>query len=94
MAEPSELNDPALVPASVVREEVVSAVLEFLEAALHQILQTRSIYSTALFERRRLYSTVVHAARHPGLIKYIQGVMQSLRVRTGPNSHHTLDLFK
>ncbi|KAK9843305.1 hypothetical protein WJX74_010099 [Apatococcus lobatus] len=79
MAESSELNDPALVPASVVRDEVVSAVLEFLEASLHQILHSRSIYSSALFERRRLYSTVVQAARHPGLVKYIQGVIQSLK---------------
>lgn len=82
MAEVAQL-DAASLPSSVVREEVVSALLEFLEASVHQILHSRSLYSVSLFERRRLYGTVVQAARHPGLVKYIQGVIQSVKVRPG-----------
>ena len=91
MAEIAQLVDAASLPSSVVREEVVSALLEFLEASVHQILHSRSLYSSSLFERRRLYSTVVQAARHPGLVKYIQGVIQSLKVPPGPEEAPVLE---
>ena len=62
------------------QDDVVSVVLEFLEACIHQILHSRALYQPELFERRRLYDTVVRSARHPGLVKYIHTVTESMRV--------------
>jgi hypothetical protein len=61
-------------------EQLVSAVLEFLEAAIHTVLKSRNIYSPSLFENRRLYGISVSQCRHPGVCSYIGTVLGNLRV--------------
>lgn len=58
---------------------IIDIVLEFLEAAVHQILFVRRLYAEELFERRRLYGIAVRKSRHPDLNAYIGEVFASLR---------------
>ena len=62
------------------QEELVDAVCEFLEAAVHVYLFARGLYSRDLFERQRLYGIDVRKARHPELCAYIASVIANLRV--------------
>lgn len=62
----------------------VDVLLEFLEAAVHQVLFVRRLYSEELFGRQRLYGIAVRKSRHPDLNEYIQGAVTSLRVRPPP----------
>lgn len=59
---------------------VVDALLEFLEAAVHTLLKSRSVYSEQLFENRRLYGITVSQCRHPDVCSYIGTVLSSLKV--------------
>jgi hypothetical protein len=60
---------------------VLDLCLEFLQAFIHQALYQREIYSSSLFERRRLYGIVIRRARHPELAQYIQEIVASLKVK-------------
>lgn len=55
------------------------AILEFLDAFVHQVLFTRELYSATLFQRKRLYGIAVRRARHPELCDYIADVVRSLK---------------
>jgi hypothetical protein len=59
-------------------DEAVSALLEFLEAAVHTVIQR--VYSPSLFENRKLYGVSVRQCRHPGVCSYIGTVLGSLKV--------------
>lgn len=61
-------------------DQLVSAVLEFLEAAIHTVLKSRNVYSPSLFENRRLYGISVSQCRHPGVCSYIGTVLANLKV--------------
>jgi len=52
---------------------------EFVEASIHQILFTRGVYSSELFDRTRLYNLAVHRARHPRLCGYIRECITTLK---------------
>ncbi|CAN0369266.1 unnamed protein product, partial [Scytosiphon promiscuus] len=53
---------------------VVDIVVEFLEAAIHTLLQSRRAYPQDIFERRRKYGVPVWMSRHPELNTYIYQV--------------------
>lgn len=61
-------------------DEAASALLEFLEAAVHTVIQR--VYSPSLFENRKLYGVSVRQCRHPGVCSYIGAVLGSLKVNT------------
>ncbi len=67
--------------SSDVPSELVDALCEFLEAAVHAVLAARGLYSNELFERHRIYSIFVQKARHPELCAYISSVLTNLKVR-------------
>src|SRR5262245_13548373 len=46
-------------------------VLQFLEAAVHQVIRARGVYPEELFERRQLFNAAVYMSRHAGLNSYI-----------------------
>ncbi|GMH38925.1 hypothetical protein BSKO_06823 [Bryopsis sp. KO-2023] len=54
-------------------------ILEFLEAVVHQVLFVRGVYESDTFEERRLYETIVHKSRHPGVVEYVNSVVSSLK---------------
>ncbi|CAM9202921.1 unnamed protein product [Hapterophycus canaliculatus] len=56
-------------------EAVVDIVVEFLEAAIHTLLQARRAYPQDIFERRRKYGVPVWMSRHPELNSYIYQVL-------------------
>lgn len=66
--------------------ELVAAVVEFLEAAVHTVLKARSVYSPSLFDNRRLYGVTVSQCRHPGVCSYIATVLGNLKVCFEPTA--------
>ncbi|KAL4422389.1 hypothetical protein ABPG75_008586 [Micractinium tetrahymenae] len=70
---------PAEPPAAAAHTPLVDALLEFLEAFIHQVLFVRELYSPELFERQRLYGIAVRRARHPELAAYIADTVAGLR---------------
>ncbi|KAL4436143.1 hypothetical protein ABPG77_005591 [Micractinium sp. CCAP 211/92] len=70
---------PAPPLAAAANTPLVDALLEFLEAFIHQVLFVREIYSPELFERQRLYGIAVRRARHPELAAYIASAVAGLR---------------
>lgn len=87
------LNPPRQLPVHFLHlrpmsigDQLVSAVLEFLEAAIHTVLKSRNVYSPSLFENRRLYGISVSQCRHPGVCSYIGTVLANLKVRAAPVS--------
>ncbi|KAF9162264.1 MAD2 mitotic arrest deficient-like 2 [Mortierella sp. AD011] len=63
----------------ILRIVVADVLSEFLEVAIHMILFVRGIYPPELFESTQKYSCPIKTARHPGLISYIQQIVQSIR---------------
>ncbi|KAI9033163.1 DNA-binding protein [Hyaloraphidium curvatum] len=47
-------------------------LLEFLEVLIHQILYTRGVYPSSMFERRRKWNVPVWQSRHPELNSYVR----------------------
>jgi hypothetical protein len=60
-------------------DPALEAVLEFLEAWVHEVLFARGLYPPALFERRRLYGVAARRARHPELAAYVAAAAGGLR---------------
>mmetsp|Transcript_14276 Transcript_14276/g.36839 ORF Transcript_14276/g.36839 Transcript_14276/m.36839 type:complete len:202 (+) Transcript_14276:227-832(+) len=60
-------------------ERALQHLMDFLEAAIHQILYIRGVYPDELFERRRLHGVLVMQSRHPDLNEYIMQVLKSLQ---------------
>ncbi|XP_043484571.1 mitotic spindle assembly checkpoint protein MAD2B [Leptopilina heterotoma] len=54
-------------------------LLEFLEAAFHQILYYRKIYPDSIYSRRKLYGIGIYVSEHPDLNEYLKNVLNSLR---------------
>ncbi|XP_072036246.1 mitotic spindle assembly checkpoint protein MAD2B-like [Amphiura filiformis] len=52
---------------------------EFLEVAIHQILYTRQIYPSGIFESRKKYNVPVQLSRHPDVNQYITDVLQGIK---------------
>eukprot|EP00877_Chromochloris_zofingiensis_P004296 jgi/Chrzof1/13868/Cz08g15180.t1 len=64
---------------SSLAHQLVDAVCEFLEAAVHTTLWARSLYSTELFERQKLYGIIIRKCRHPEVCSYIASVLSNLK---------------
>ncbi|KZS96077.1 DNA-binding protein [Sistotremastrum niveocremeum HHB9708] len=58
--------------------QVVKAIADFIEVAIHNILYVRHLYPADLFVRRKRYEVPVFQARHPDLISYISGAMKAV----------------
>lgn len=54
-------------------------LLEFLEAAFHQILYFRKLYPDSIFTKKKLYGIGIHVSEHPELNEYIVNVLKCLR---------------
>ncbi|CAK9834020.1 Mitotic spindle assembly checkpoint protein MAD2B [Anthophora retusa] len=54
-------------------------LLEFLEVAFNHILFFRNLYPKEIFERRKVYSTIVYVSEHPELNEYIKNVLNTIR---------------
>ncbi len=80
---------PAPPLAAAANTSLVDALLEFLEAFIHQVLFVREIYSPELFERQRLYGIAVRRARHPELAAYIASAVAGLRVSCTHSVYYT-----
>jgi mitotic spindle assembly checkpoint protein MAD2B len=52
-------------------ESLVSAILEFVEVVVHNVLYIRKLYPEHAFERRRIYEVSAYMARQPELNEYI-----------------------
>lgn len=59
--------------------EVIDLLSEFLEVAIHQVLQLRNIYPAEIFERRRHFNVPVQWISHPELQDYIHSAVTSLK---------------
>ncbi len=70
-------------PQHVLGGEVLGALCEFLEAAVHVVLHAREVYPKEAFERCRIYATQVHRCRHPKVSEYVGAVVHQLKVRCG-----------
>mmetsp|Transcript_15019 Transcript_15019/g.44517 ORF Transcript_15019/g.44517 Transcript_15019/m.44517 type:complete len:206 (-) Transcript_15019:65-682(-) len=57
----------------------VDVLLEVLEACLHQLLHSRMVYPSEIFERRLLHGVPVFMSRHPELNKYIFTVLANAK---------------
>lgn len=81
-------------------------ICELLEAAIHQILYTREIYPQTAFQRKRKYNIPIQVCLHPGVTRYVRGVVAGVRpllesgqlkalqlAVTHPNSGETLEKF-
>eukprot|EP00037_Helgoeca_nana_P019120 m.185412 g.185412 ORF g.185412 m.185412 type:complete len:205 (+) comp24728_c0_seq2:345-959(+) len=65
------------------KDRAVEHLIDFLEAAVHQILYLRAVYPADLFERKKLYGIPVMQSRHPDLNEYIIQVLKSLQPHIG-----------
>lgn len=54
-------------------------LLEFLEAAFHQILYFRKLYPDSIFSKKKLYGIGIYISEHPDLNEYIKNVLNALR---------------
>ncbi|PPQ63792.1 hypothetical protein CVT24_004334 [Panaeolus cyanescens] len=60
--------------------ELVHAIAEFIEVAIHTILYVRQVYPADIFVRRKKYNTAVYQSRHPALNEYITGAVKAGKV--------------
>ncbi|KAF9535644.1 DNA-binding protein [Crepidotus variabilis] len=58
--------------------ELVNAIVEFIEVAIHTILYVRQVYPAEIFVRRKKYDTPVFQSRHPALNEYISGAIKAV----------------
>ena len=55
---------------------IVDVVTEMLGVAIHELLFVRQLYPIDVFESCRYLGIEVHAAQHPGIIDYVNNVLQ------------------
>jgi hypothetical protein len=58
---------------------LVTALLSFLEVAVHSILHIRELYPSSFFERRRKYGIPVWMSRQPDLNAFIVKVLRNAK---------------
>lgn len=56
-----------------------AAIVEFIEALIHQILYLRAIYDPQIFDRHKLYNIAIRKAIHPGVVAYVSNLTRSLK---------------
>ncbi|KAF9056132.1 DNA-binding protein [Panaeolus papilionaceus] len=59
--------------------QLVHAIAEFIEVAIHTILYVRQVYPADIFVRRKKYNTAVYQSRHPALNEYITGAIKAVQ---------------
>lgn len=59
-------------------QDILNAIVEFVQAAVHSVLYYRSIYPRESFERCRLYGIVVYRNRHPDVVRYVEESVQHI----------------
>lgn len=59
-------------------QDILNAIVEFIQAAVHSVLYYRSIYPRESFERCRLYGIVVFRNRHPDVVRYVEESVQHI----------------
>ncbi|GAB1602247.1 mitotic spindle assembly checkpoint protein MAD2B-like [Argonauta hians] len=55
-------------------------VTEFLEVAIHSILQHRDLYPPGVFESRKKYNVPVQMCLHPDVIQYITNILETIKL--------------
>ncbi|KAN0060289.1 hypothetical protein ACQY0O_007618 [Thecaphora frezii] len=78
--------DPAIAVASdpasaspLSYNQLIDALVDFLEVAFHTILCMRGVYPHDVFVRRKKYSHPCYQSRHPGLNQYIARILASVK---------------
>ena len=64
---------------SAAPDPIVTTLCDFLGAAVHQILHTRGVYPSQVFERRRLFDVTVFRSRYKELNDHIDLVVDGAR---------------
>lgn len=59
-------------------QDIVNAIVEFIQAIVHSVLYDRCIYPRESFEQCRLYGIVVYRNRHPDVVGYVEDSVQHM----------------
>lgn len=67
--------------------------LEMLEVYINSILYVRDVYPSAIFRKRRVYSTVAYVSIYPPLNRYIRNVLKTAQELQATNKLFKVELI-
>lgn len=74
------IKDQVVMDTSIVTIDILA---EFLEVAFHQILYTRDLYPSTIFEKCRKYNVPVQMSIHPLVNEYVEKAVEAIKLILG-----------